>query len=215
MMSSRLVGCTAYCAALLMVVGCNKEDADTPSAPNVAKVLAHIHLDNEDSYLTEVRKLGGKMPDYQETIKAEAVDPKSYNPVSVVADIRIDDRPLLWINPVLDHVVVDKKAFTDLQSIRAVMAKHLDAKGQVIGRFLGGKALSPRQIVTFLLKGDVIRSNAHTTAEVYIMSETSGDIGYCAALACVDTYYTNKKNVDTYRYAIAIDLEGTIRLLKE
>jgi len=211
--------------ALFVLVACSRDGADTPTKTVVEKpvdqpkapldasgALEHIHLDHDFSYLTELRKLGGRIHDFQQVVKAEAIDPAKCRPVSAVAGFRIEGRPLLWFSPELDRMAVDGKAFTDLKVARAFTAQHGPAEGEVIGRFLGGNALPPRSIVKLLIKGDIIQSNRHTTAEVYLMEETSDESGYRCRIVCEDTYFTNCENVDTYPYCVRIGKDGQIRM---
>lgn len=64
---------------------------------------------------------------------------------------------------------------------------------------------SPRKLVEMLLCSLIIRTFVHVEAEVCLESEQESDAQYLATFRATHTFYTQKKNVQPYRFSVTLD----------
>jgi hypothetical protein len=174
---------------------------------DTSKALAHISLE-DTAYLDQVRGLGVSLYDFQEAFASATID-SSCLPVG---PSKVGGRSLLWLHEERKAVVVDALLFDGLKATRGCMAESLeDGETEVLGRYLGPRDAQPaRTLIEALIRCDVIQANTHTTAEVYLMAESEGPQGYRSSWVSVDTYFTNRKNVDTYAFDALLEPDGRI-----
>lgn len=67
------------------------------------------------------------------------------------------------------------------------------------------KATPPRQLVEMLLRSLTIRTFVHVEAEVCLESEQENAAQYVATFRATHTFYTQKKNVQPYRFSVTLD----------
>lgn len=147
-----------------------------------------------------------------QTISAAEIDPQTHTPVPAVEHYRIQDRPLLWFTPEHRSVVVDQRHWSDLNLVDATRVKQ-DAKVP-IGRILDPAALPPRDVVKFLLEGQIIATYWHIGATIQLVEERDDGSSYLASFHAVHEYYTNQRNEDEYEFRVSIDKKtGEITLL--
>lgn len=176
---------------------------------DTSKALLHIPLEGT-AYLGEVRGLGVNLWDFQEAFPVATID-SSCQPVGPG---QVAGRSLLWLHEERKEVVVDEALFDGLKAMRGMMAQYLEGgETEVLGRYIGPRDAQPaRALIEALIRSYVIQANTHTSAEVFLMAESEGPDGYRSSWVSVDTYFTNRKNVDTYAFAVLLDPDGRISM---
>jgi len=181
-------------AVTIYIAGCAHN-----SAPRIdtGKALEHFHLEGHEHSKT-----------YGSEVPAQTVDLTTYKPMPLLADIKMKSRAMLWLGSDGKTVAVDDQAFT---ALKVVQVRGL-SKGQRVGRFIGDDSMPRRDLVKFLIKSDIVSSNLHVSAEVYLMQETSDSSGYSCRVFVVHPYWTSQKNINHYHYMVRISKNGEIRL---
>ena len=162
-----------------------------------------LHLDGGQAPLARLRALGGSPWDHPERLPARTVDPADWLPFEPTAQITLEGQPLVWLARDGSEAAVDARAFGDLLCVDAA---RLPDEGVAVGRCLTD-ALAPRDLARLLILAYVVRANTHTTAEVTLLSEAAGRTVWESE----DTFFTNRRNVVTSRFAIEV-AEGARRV---
>ena len=108
--------------------------------------------------------------------------------------------------------VPDDERFPELSAVSAGAAAHLGDQGKVIGRCVA-KELPRRDIIGFLISKNVVRTNIHAGSTVSLQEEGEDRTGYWARLTATQVFYTNRKNVHSFDFAIHVSPTGTIRFI--
>ncbi len=163
-----------------------------------------LHLDGGQTPLAQLRALGGRPFDHPEQLPARAIDPAAWVPFEPTAEITLEGRPLVWLAKDGSEAAVDARAFGDLTCADAA---GLPDEGVAVGRCTT-EGLAPREVARLLILAYVVRANTHTTAEVTLVAEEGGRTVWESE----DTFFTNQRNVVTYRFAIEVEAGGPLRV---
>ncbi|MBN1774696.1 MAG: hypothetical protein JXB32_25770 [Deltaproteobacteria bacterium] len=216
---SLVVGTSAESRDVAVWAACPKA-AVGPGADEAASARpgcrAFWKIDSGDSYLDEVRgRLRATMNDFQTVFAAVEVGGEGQEPLEAGGAFRIADRPLLWFDGGRNAVVVDAAHFTDLQAFDVPRACLEAGKELPVGRFLslGSGALSPRQLVEFLIRAGVLQTFWHVGSELCLRGEVETPAWYEAEFDGVNVYFTNEENRDPFAFAVRVAPDGAVTLV--
>ncbi len=185
---------------LLLLAGCAAGDLkEGRMEPTKIAIL------KSESYLSEVRPAPGALRDFQKKFLAERIEPGRHAPVAGASAWKAGGQPLLWLAPDKGSAVVAGTFFSDLL---AVDATSLPAgERRVVGRWLdlSFKAMAPRDIALFLLKGQIVRCYAHVEARLQRDEEEDGPARYRAGFSGSHIYFTNERNEDRLSFFVDLD----------
>ena len=187
-------------AGLLLLAGCSAADLKGGIMDPTG-----ITISKSESYLSEVRPAPGALRDFQKKFLAARIEPGRHSPVAGASAWKAGGRPLLWVAPDKGSAVVDGEFFSDLLGVDAT---NLPAgERRVVGRWLdlSFKSMAPRDIVLFLLKGQIVLCYAHVEARLQRDEEDDGAGRYRAGFSGSHIYFTNERNEDRLSFAVEID----------
>lgn len=185
---------------LLLLAGCSAADLKGGRMEPTS-----ITISKSESYLSELRPAPGALRDFQKKFLAARIEPGRHSPVAGASAWKAGGRPLLWLAPDKGSAVVDGEFFSDLL---AVDATNLAAGEKIaMGRWLdlSFRSLAPRDVVLFLLKGQIIQAYVHVEARLQRDEEEDGPARYRAGFSGSHIYFTNERNEDRLAFAVEID----------
>lgn len=187
-------------AGLLLLAGCSTADLKGGRMEPTS-----ITISKSESYLSEVRPAPGALRDFQKKFLAARIEPGRYSPVAGASAWKAGGRPLLWLTPDKGSAVVDGEFFSDLL---VVDATNLPAgERRIAGRWLdlSFKSMASRDVVLFLLKGQLIQTYVHVEARLMRDEEADGAERYRAGFSGSHIYFTNERNEDRLSFFVDLD----------
>ena len=163
---------------------------------------------------TAAREAVPRLPDYRDRERYEpAVITEGMTPVKPLAGFTVDGKPILYVTADGSQAVVDERVFPhglSFASTSRMKAGESVPLGSVVPEAL--QAVTPQQLVRFLILSEVIETRIHVEAELCMTAESGDHSGYSATWEGTHTYYTNEQNVVPLAFTVSIDAQGNIRL---
>ena len=158
------------------------------------------------SLIRHARAQGLGLSELPSRLPAEAIASETHRPVVLEPDFGLE-RPLVWINPASEALVVDTLV---VEHLSPVDATGLAGDATEIVRFRAGvwSRLEPRKFMEFLLEADVITTYWHVGSTLELVEENRTGERYQARLVGTHEYFTHGRNVASLDFSVLINAEG-------
>jgi hypothetical protein len=145
-------------------------------------------------------------------IRAMSIPTSEYVAITLPEALVFENRSLLYRSEEKREVVVDSSIFTNLE--RVDVTRLSKGESVQVGQIIDPSFNKPNYLIPFLLKGQILITYWHTSANVTFKdSEKKGAIE-CFQFNGKHEYFTNEKNVSKYQFQICIDRDsGKIQVI--